>query len=132
LHGINVEIKTSPSPTKCRIVYKSKSHEEAQSRDFREIELFVAHKGVGGVHDFHVAPVRGWFNGTQWYLLPSAVVALKTGISIDFRYAKCAKAATDIIKKYNRRGFRVILNEKEHNHIRTTMTATELRAFVGK
>jgi hypothetical protein len=116
LHGVEVSVVPSEkSAGKCRL----------ELEGYRPLELFTTF-GVGAVYNFHVAPVRGWFDGSEWYLLPSAVIAGLTGLSVDFRYARSETSAVDIIRKYRKRGFFTLLNEREHNVLREAIGSPEL------
>ena len=101
LHGITMNIEESSSKNKYRLTFEG----------YRPIELFS--QEVGCIFNFHVAPVRGWFDGKNFNLLPSALIAYVTGVSIDFRYAKSGKSAVQIIKIYEDRGFTINLNKDE-------------------
>lgn len=116
LHGIELEI-TPRTSTKCRLVKEG----------FRPLELFIQREQC--VFNFHVAPVRGWFDGLHWYILPSAWLALKYGVSIDFRYSKSEKTAVAIVEKYWKRGYYIVLNDLEYDHIRTVIPAKAIKKY---
>ena len=97
---------------------------------FPPLEFFCA--SIGCIYNFHVAPVRGFFDGATWYLLPSAILGLKLGISIDFRYAKSEKSVVEIIKKYGERGYLIILNEIEHNVVREVLGKDVVENIIKK
>jgi hypothetical protein len=63
---------------------------------------------------YHFGWVRGYFNGTTWYVLPSGVIAVLTRMSIDIRYCAAKHAPQELIYKYMSRGFFPILNDKEY------------------
>lgn len=69
------------------------------------------------VAKFHLPCVRGYYNGDNVYLLFSCVIALMTGINIDYKYFAGIRDPIDIINKYRMRGFGTMVNEKEKAYI---------------
>lgn len=72
--------------------------------------------------NYHLAQVRGYlrlipgqdgFGKLDVQLLPSAVPALLTRMSLDFRYASTKRPPQSIVQKYMERGFGVFLNRRE-------------------
>ena len=62
---------------------------------------------------FHLPAVRAYYQGTNVYMTPSCVTAMMTGINIEYKYFAGIRDPVDIINKYNRRGFGIILNSTE-------------------
>ncbi|ARF09265.1 hypothetical protein Catovirus_2_214 [Catovirus CTV1] len=88
------------------------------------IEIFRV-KGndfFGVVSKFHLGNVRAYYTGNNIYMLPSCITALMTGINIDYKYFAGARDPIDILNKYRMRGFGVILNKKEMEHMQTYIT----------
>ncbi len=69
------------------------------------------------VAKFHLPCVRGYFTNNNVYLLPSCITAMMTGINIDYKYFAGVRDPIDILNKYRMRGFGVLLNKKELNHM---------------
>lgn len=84
----------------------------------RTIELFRAKTTdfFGTVARFHLACVRAYYQGTNVYMTPSCVSAMKTGINIDYKYFAGLRDPVEIINKYVSRGFGVVLNKAELKH----------------
>lgn len=62
---------------------------------------------------FHLPCVRGYYNGSKTYLLPSCVIACNTLTNIDYKYFAGSKDPIEVINKYRMRGFGTYLNDKE-------------------
>ncbi len=62
---------------------------------------------------FHLPCVRSYYNGTNCYLLPSAITSYQTLTNIDFKYFVGSKDPIFIIDKYRKRGYGTILNKCE-------------------
>lgn len=62
---------------------------------------------------FHLPIVRGYYNGSSVYLLPSCISACFTMMNIDYKYFAGSKDPIEIINKYRMRGFGTYLNDKE-------------------
>lgn len=62
---------------------------------------------------FHMPCVRSYYDGQNCYMLPSAVTAYQTMINIDFRYFVGSSDPVNIIDKYRKRGYGIILNKIE-------------------
>ena len=81
----------------------------------REIEYFKT--GSEDFFDivarFHLPCVRAYYQGDNVYMLPSCITAMMTGINIEYKYFAGIRDPVDIINKYNRRGFGIILNSTE-------------------
>jgi hypothetical protein len=80
----------------------------------RKFEIFkVKYNFLSTVSRFHLPCVRGYYNGKDVYLLPSAVSALLTNKCMDYKYFAGVRSPFEIILKYNFRGFSIMLNKKE-------------------
>lgn len=65
------------------------------------------------VSKFHLPCVRSYYNGTDCFMLPSAITAYHTLTNIDFKYFVGACDPISIIDKYRRRGYGTLLNKAE-------------------
>lgn len=80
----------------------------------RKFEIFkIKYNFLATVSRFHLPCVRGYYNGTNVYLIPSAISALITNKCMDYKYFAGLRSPFEIILKYNFRGFSIILNKKE-------------------
>ena len=66
---------------------------------------------------FHLPCVRAFYNGNNIYMLPSCVTAMMTGINIDYKYFAGIRDPIDILNKYRMRGFGILLNDHEKQHM---------------
>jgi len=69
------------------------------------------------INKFHLGQVRGYYNGSNVYYTISAVMALQTKLSPDYRIMFGSKDPGEILNKYRMRGFGCILNDKELSEI---------------
>ena len=80
----------------------------------RKFEIFrIKYNFLSTVSRFHLPCVRGYYNGTNVYLLPSAISSLLTNKCMDYKYFAGVRSPFEILLKYNFRGFSIILNKKE-------------------
>jgi hypothetical protein len=80
----------------------------------RKLEIFkVKYNFLSTVSRFHLPCVRGYYNGKDVYLLPSAISSLLTNKCMDYKYFAGVRSPFEIILKYNFRGFSIMLNKKE-------------------
>jgi len=80
----------------------------------RKFEIFkIKYNFLATVGRFHLPCVRGYYNGRNVYLLPSAISALITNKCMDYKYFAGVRSPFEIILKYNFRGFSIMLNKKE-------------------
>jgi hypothetical protein len=80
----------------------------------RNLEVFkIKYTFMATVSRFHLPCVRGYYNGSNVFLLPSAISALLTNKCIDYKYFAGVRSPFEIILKYIFRGYSVILNKKE-------------------
>ena len=68
------------------------------------------------VSRFHLPCVRAFYDGTNAYLLPSAVTAYMTGVNMDYKYFAGTKDPIEIINKNRVRGFTTCINDPEKVH----------------
>merc|ERR1711861_28276 len=59
---------------------------------------------------YHFGFVRGYFDGDEFHILPSGVIAVVGRRSIDIRYCSTKHSPQSLIFKYMRRGFAFTLN----------------------
>ncbi|BCS83242.1 hypothetical protein QLL95_gp0881 [Cotonvirus japonicus] len=93
-----------------QIKYKIRSkHLNHQFEIFRipEVEFFSC------IARFHLPCVRSYYDGTNCYMLPSAVTAYQTFTNIDFKYFIGAHDPISIMNKYRSRGYGIMLNNEE-------------------
>ena len=80
----------------------------------RCLEVFkIKYTFMATVSRFHLPCVRGYYDGSQVYLLPSAISALLTNKCIDYKYFAGVRSPFEILLKYIFRGYSIILNKKE-------------------
>lgn len=65
------------------------------------------------INKFHLGQVRGYYNGKNVYYTISAIMALQTKLSPDYRIMFGSKDPGEILNKYRMRGFGCILNDNE-------------------
>jgi hypothetical protein len=100
-NGINVEIS-----------YKYKI---ISNKLKRSLEIFPI-KGkdhFSVISSFHLPNVRGYYNGSNVYLLPSCISAHLTYTNLDYKYFAGSKDPIKILEKNRRRGFGTILSNRE-------------------
>ncbi len=66
---------------------------------------------------FHLPCVRGFYTGSNVFMLPSCVTAMMTGINIDYKYFAGIRDPIDILNKYRMRGYGILLNDQEKQHM---------------
>lgn len=66
---------------------------------------------------FHLPCVRSYYTNGEIYMLPSAVIAYKTYMNIEYKYFSGAKDPIEILNKYRMRGWGTYLNDKEKIHL---------------
>ncbi len=62
---------------------------------------------------FHLPCVRAYYTDNNVYILPSCIGAMMTGVNIDYKYFAGIRDPYQIVTKYMKRGFGVILNKDE-------------------
>ena len=63
--------------------------------------------------NFHLPCVRGYYDCSQVYLLPSCITAAMTLINLDYKYFAGTSDPIEIINKYRLRGYSTPLNDSE-------------------
>lgn len=66
---------------------------------------------------FHFPCVRAYYKGDNVYMLPSCITSMMTGFNIEYKYFAGANDPVKIINKYRTRGFGMIFNKQELEHI---------------
>jgi hypothetical protein len=80
----------------------------------RNFEVFkIKYNFMATVSRFHLPCVRGYYDGNQVYLLPSAISALLTNKCIDYKYFAGVRSPFEIILKYIFRGYSIFFNKRE-------------------
>lgn len=82
-----------------------------------EIFRIAGNEFFSSISQFHLPCVRSYYNGTNCYMLPSAITAYQTLTNIDFKYFVGSKDPINIINKYRCRGFGTILNKMEISQV---------------
>jgi hypothetical protein len=100
----------------------------------RNLEIFRLYGSphIGGVSRFHFPAVRGIYDGTNVYVLPSLVSFAMTGYFIDYKWMSCAQDTKNLILKYYIRGGLCILNNKEHELIKEYINDNECWKILNK
>lgn len=79
-----------------------------------DIDYFMGHGGKDyfkTIERFHLPCVKSYYDGTDCYILPSALIAYMTLINIDFRpFYGSEDRMGDIIHKYRKRGYTTLLD----------------------
>lgn len=65
------------------------------------------------VKNYHVAPVRMFYNGEDVYMYRSCIASLLTGVGDSYKWFSCNKTPADIILKYIYRGISLVFNARE-------------------
>lgn len=91
---------------------KFKLHSESFKHSF-EFFRIKNRQFFSSISRFHLPCVRSYYNGTNCYMLPSAITAYLTFTNIDFKYFVGSSDPISIIDKYRKRGFGTILNQFE-------------------
>jgi tRNA isopentenyl-2-thiomethyl-A-37 hydroxylase MiaE len=81
----------------------------------RQIELFRTNceEFFSCIGKFHLPCVRSYYDGSNCYMLPSAITSYQTLTNIDFNYFVGTKDPISIIDKYRMRGYGTLLNKDE-------------------
>ena len=75
---------------------------------------------------FHLPCVRAYYHDSNVYMLPSCVGAMMTGINIDYKYFAGIRDPYQIVIKYMKRGFGVLLNKDELKQLEKHITTNGL------
>ena len=100
-NGINAEVS-----------YKYKIHSNKLKRSL-EIFPIKGNDHFSVISSFHLPNVRGYYNGSNVYLLPSCISAHLTYTNLDYKYFAGSKDPIKILEKNRRRGFGTILSKRE-------------------
>ena len=84
------------------------------------LEFFVVFKRNPAQHvnNYHLGPVRAWFDGHRFNLLSSAVYTYVWSVMWDIRFVSGKRAPERIIMKYISRGFMMACNKYETARMR--------------
>lgn len=85
----------------------------------KQLEIFKTRNNnfMSTIAKFHLAMVRGYWNGKHIMCMPSCVSSTMIGISTNCKYFSSTKDPIHIINKYRNRGFGVVLNDNEKIHM---------------
>ena len=75
---------------------------------------------------FHLPCVRAYYHDSNVYMLPSCVGAMMTGLNVDYKYFAGIRDPYQIVIKYMKRGFGVLLNKDELKQLQEHITRNEL------
>jgi len=101
-------------------IWKENLKYKIESKDMlHNIEMFpTKYKPFfATVARFHLPCVRSYYNGTDVFMLPSAISAYMSYMNIDYKYFAGAKDPIEIINKYRMRGYGTYLNDTEKIHM---------------
>lgn len=77
---------------------------------------------------FHLPCVRSYYDGSNCFMLPSAITAYQTMINIDYRYFVGKHDPIKILNKYRQRGYGTLLNNIEiKQYISYALTSDTLK-----
>lgn len=80
----------------------------------QRLEVFANRETASKViSNFHVPCVRAFFDGNILKFLPSFLIAMKTGLLVDYRYINANTGPDAIIVKYGQKGFSFVINQAE-------------------
>lgn len=108
----NIYLKKNISEINVEVSYKYKIISNKLKRSL-EIFPIKGNDHFSVISSFHLPNVRGYYNGSNVYLLPSCVSAHLTYINLDYKYFAGSKDPIKILQKNRRRGFGTILSPKE-------------------
>lgn len=94
----------------------------------KTIEVFKTTRNdfFSTVARFHLPCVRAYYHNSNVYMLPSCIGAMMTGINIDYKYFAGIRDPYQIVIKYMRRGFGVLLNKDELKQLEKHITTNGL------
>jgi hypothetical protein len=72
-------------------------HQEIAYKD-KKVDLY--HGTIGGIAKYHLPMVRMAYDGDDIKIMPSCLIYLLTGISVDYRWFKSVRSVLDIMGKY--------------------------------
>lgn len=93
----------------------------------RDIEMFKIndYDTFNTVARFHMPCVRAYYENKKFYVLPSLITAMHTGINIDYKYFAGSRDPANICQKFFTRGFGIILNASEKKGLLTYSKAVD-------
>lgn len=93
----------------------------------RDVELFKVRDmdPFNTVARFHLPNVRAYYQNNKFYMLPSFITAMHTGLNLDYKYFAGSRDPVNICYKYITRGFGIILNSSEKRGILTYSKAID-------
>ena len=101
----------------------------------RKIEIYriLYHNPLGHVYNFHVPPVRSFYDivNRKTILLPSAAYSMITGICLDIRYFATETTIFNILRKEIWRGYYFILSVAERNVLKEYIKIIKSEQFEG-
>ena len=101
------------------LVFTCKAHITSSGLS-RKLEIFSIKEDdfFSIVSTFHFPCVRGIYDGSNVYLMPSCITAFMTLMNIDYKYVCCAKDPIELILKYKDfRGYGIYLNIDEKKSV---------------
>jgi hypothetical protein len=93
----------------------------------RDVEMFKIndYDSFNTVARFHLPCVRAYYQNGKFYMLPSFITAMHTGINIDYKYFAGSRDPANICQKYISRGYGIVLNASEKKGILTYSKAVD-------
>lgn len=103
---------------------KFKIHSDKMTRP---VEIFKVgdYDPFNTVARFHLPCVRAYYQSGKFYMLPSFITAMHTGINVDYKYFAGSRDPANICQKYLSRGYGMILNASEKKGMLTYSKAVD-------
>lgn len=111
-----LEIEKKIDGTKIKVLIKLKNNSNVKKLEFYPI-AFSKETCWKHFARYHFGFVRGFFDGSLFHILPSAVIGVISRLSIDIRYCSTVRTPQELIFKYWKRGFMICLNTNEMNSL---------------
>ena len=110
------------------IYYNETIQMKLKSNEIRVIECFPVYNEdpFSSIGKFHYGMVRGCYDGESVKLTLSCVLSLQSNISIGNRLVYGSKDPIELIKKYRKRGFTILLNKKELDKLKESELELEM------
>lgn len=89
------------------------------SQVLKNMDIYM--NNYGNIYRYHLPVVRMSYNGECIHFYPSCLSTLFTGVNGNYKWFKSQVSAIDIIIKYMRRGFGIVLNENEKKIVKSRL-----------
>lgn len=109
-----------PTVTQEKIEQKYEKHKYYFKVNGITYDVFPIYKKTPAqlVSSFHMPVVRAWWDGHNTYALTSCVCAVLSGVNINYKWFFCKNTPIDIYLKYMKRGYTLLLNDREHSAVK--------------